>query len=102
MRTFQKRISTWFQVIYNFEIRSRNDSTVLQQGDGSNMDTVLKHIFTYLDRDRFKGYLDKNELSILFEGLHSYEPCIPRFINSCFQDSEANMGIKLIRWQSCF
>ena len=104
MRVFQKRITTWFQVIHDFELRSRNISTQhhQEQGDSSQMTTVLRYIFTFLDRDNFKGYLDKTELSILFEGLHSYEPCIPRFINSCFEDSKVNMGIELDRWERCF
>ncbi|KAI6655008.1 hypothetical protein LOD99_2297 [Oopsacas minuta] len=102
LKVFKKRIATWFQVIHDFEIISNNLTMPIPQGDTSKMDEVLRYIFTYLDRDKFKGYLDKNELSILFDGLHSYEPCIPRFINSCFEDSQYIMGIELNRWQNCF
>ena len=65
------------------------------------MKLLLKYIYTYLDRDKYKERLDRNELSILFDGLHSYEPCIPRFISSCFENSDV-MGIELNHWQNCF
>ena len=73
-----------------------------QQQQLTDKDNVLRFIFTFLDRDQFTGYLDKSEMSILFEGLHSYEPCIPRFIHFCFEENKFTEGIDVNGWLNCF